>query len=328
MPVADAASVIPGVPVGEPVSSREAGDGPPVPATPVPDASASSDTPTAMPAPPARPAAAAPPAAATPAQAEQAAPVPSAAPRPGDGNSGFAELEQGWPASGATDASSAEPETQLAPNTPLSDEARAVAGRWVAAVINKNGAARLLASEDEWVFNLGLDARCTARQRINGKAWEQSGWWQLQGETLTLSLGPGGVWVFGLQREGDDIAIWSRAVEQTGGARFTLFCVRTTEGTMPPGVAGRYNSDFGPLRFEPSGPGHWRASYGDPLGKLNVARVGGFLAGRWEQQPGAGFVLFKLQAQGNAGAAGQIDGVWWYAGSTAFDGKWSATQAK
>jgi hypothetical protein len=104
---------------------------------------------------------------------------------------------------------------------------------------------------------------------------------------------------------------------------------------MPPGLAGRYNSDFGPLRFEPSGPGHWRASYGDPLGKLSVARVGGFLAGRWEQQPGLGFVLFRLdtgastgQNKGGPGAASAIDGVWWYAGSTSFDGKWSATQAK
>lgn len=249
--------------------------------------------------------------------------------QPGDGNSGFAELEQGWPASSAeTRPDSADAEQQLAPNTPLSDEARAFAGRWTAAVINKDGAARLLANEDEWVFNLGLDARCTARQKLDGKHWEQSGWWQLQGETLTLSLGPGGVWVFAVQRDGDDVAVWARAVERTGGAQYTLFCVRGEQGRMPPGVAARYNSDFGPLRFEPSGPGHWRASYGDPLGKLNVARVGSFLAGSWEQQPGMGFVLFRLAAEGNAGAAQKLDGVWWYSGSTAFDGKWAAVQAR
>jgi hypothetical protein len=104
--------------------------------------------------------------------------------------------------------------------------------------------------------------------------------------------------------------------------------VRTPAGKMPPGVASAYNSDFGPLRFQPSGPGHWRASYGDPLGKLTVARVGGFLAGRWEQQPGVGFALFRLDASGNSGAASNLDGVWWYASSTGFDGAWKATTAK
>lgn len=255
----------------------------------------------------------------------------------GDGRDGFTALESGWPASldNSMDGSTADAEQQLAANTPLSEEARGFAGRWVAAVINKDGAARLLSSEDEWVFNLGLDARCSARQKLDGRFWEQSGWWQLQGDTLTLSLGPGGVWVFGLQREGDDIAVWSRAMESEDGPRFTLFCVRTPAGRMPAGLAGRYNSDFGPLRFEPSGPGHWRASYGDPQGKLSVARVGGFLAGKWEQQPGLGFVLFRLntaqstgQNKGGPGAASAIDGVWWYAGSTSFDGRWSATQAK
>jgi hypothetical protein len=243
-------------------------------------------------------------------------------------NSGFAELEKGWPASSGVGPGTAELEQQLVANTPLSSEAREFAGRWTAAVINKDGGARLLASVDEWVFNLGLDARCTARQKLDGKYWEQSGWWQLQGETLTLSLGPGGVWVFAVQRELGDIAVWERAVEQTGGGKFTLFCVRSSADKMPPGLAPRYNSDFGPLRFEPSGPGHWRASYGDPLGKLTVTRLGNLLAGQWDQHPGMGFVIFKMDSGGSAGAAPKLEGVWWYSGSTTFDGRWTATQAK
>jgi hypothetical protein len=246
---------------------------------------------------------------------------------PGAGQSGFSALAEGWPA-GSSGEPAAPEEQAPVPTMELTEEGRAFAGRWVAAVINRGGQARLLASEDEWVFNLGLDARCAARQRVDGQYWEQSGWWQVQGDTLTLSLGPGGVWVFGLQRSGGDIAIWSRTAEDAGGVKYTLFCVRTPEATMPPGLATNYSSDYGPLRFQPTGPGHWRTAYGDPAGKLRLSRVGTFLAGQWEQPPGSGFAIFRSAAKPGAGAAQALDGVWWYAGSTSFDGTWKASRAR
>jgi hypothetical protein len=256
------------------------------------------------------------------------APNPPASSTEGQQPTGFTALEKDWPAGGSADEAAGEAPEQQAPSMELTDEARDFAGRWVAAVINKDGQARLLASEDEWAFNLGRDGRCLTRQKLDGKYWEQNGWWQMQGDTVTLSLGPGGVWVFGTQRQDSDISVWTRAAENEQGAKFTLFCVRTPETKMPPGLASNYTSDFGPLHFQPSGPGHWRAAYGDPVGKLNLTRVGGFLAGRWEQEPGVGYVLFKLNSEGNRGAAASLDGVWWYAGSGGFDGQWRADRTK
>ena len=203
-----------------------------------------------------------------------------------------------------------EPAAYDQPPARVSRESVAFAGEWNAVVVNKDGRARLTGGDDEWLFNLDEDGRCRVTQRVNGEIWEQSGGWEYVGDSLTLSLGPGGRREYSVEQPGDDVSILT-----DGSTGAVLFCLRIDPQAQTVPLGKHYNSDFGTITFRRSGQSYWKGTYGEPEGTLLVRLLGGCLVGTWEQQPGQGFVLLRMQKDG-------FDGWWWYEASTRFDGTW------
>ena len=208
-------------------------------------------------------------------------------------------------------------ETPWGQSTPrLGQDALDFAGRWQVAVVYRAGEAQLLADADEWIITLDPDGRFYAKQQRGEQTWRQGGAWQLSGTRLVLDSGPGGMREFELSQELSNLCVLRDQAHDTA-----LFCVRQVPGAATPAVAAKYDSDFGTLNLRPSGPGHWRAGYGEPAGTLLLAQLGGFLAGSWEQSPSRGFVLLELREGGFAGGG-------WYAASVAFAGRWFGVAAR
>jgi hypothetical protein len=196
------------------------------------------------------------------------------------------------------------------PKPKLSEDALSFAGRWTVAVIHRQGEARMLENNAEWVLELGRDGAFFARQDRGGQTWRQSGTWELNGMQLLLHSGPGGERSYELTQEMENICILRDPARETA-----LFCVRDRAGVQPGAVQAKYDTDFGILNLRPAGPGHWRGSYGEPSGELLLAQLGSSLVGTWAQAPSKGFVLLELRSGGFAGA-------WLYSKSVNFDGRW------
>jgi hypothetical protein len=202
------------------------------------------------------------------------------------------------------------------PKPQLSEDALSFAGRWLVAVIHRQGDARMLDNNAEWVLELGRDGAFFAKQDRGGQTWRQSGTWELKGMQLVLHSGPGGERTYELSQEMDNLCVLRDPARETA-----LFCVRDAASAKPAAVQAKYDTDFGVLNLRPAGPGHWRGSYGEPAGTLLLAQLGRFLVGSWEQAPSKGFVLLELREGGFAGA-------WLYQSSVYFDGRWVGVAAQ
>lgn len=197
----------------------------------------------------------------------------------------------------------------------LSEDALSFAGRWLVAVVHRQGEARMLENGAEWVLELGRDGSFYAKQNRDGQEWRQSGTWELSGMQLLLHSGPGGERSYELSQEMENVCVLRDAEKETA-----LFCVRDDASARPAAVQAKYDTDFGLLNLRPAGPGHWRGSYGEPSGTLLLAQLGRFLVGTWEQAPSKGFVLLEIRDGGFAGA-------WLYQTSVYFDGRWVGVAA-
>jgi len=186
----------------------------------------------------------------------------------------------------------------------------AFAGRWSVVILSLDGRARQSEYDDEWVFELSDDGRCTVSQRVGGDLLTQRGGWEYASDVLTLLMGPGGQRRYHVDSCRADVATLT---DTLSGA--VLFCLRQEEAADEPEVRRSYLTNFGELKLRRTGQSWWRSTYGEPEGTVLVRQVGRFLVGTWEQQPDRGFVIFELMGAG-------LDGWWWYQDSLSYDGEW------
>jgi|GEM_PF-1932634 len=198
------------------------------------------------------------------------------------------------------------------PPARVSRDSVAFAGYWTVAVVNQDSKASLTPGGDDWSFDLSDDGKCAITQSVAGDEWSQRGGWEVVGDELTLRLGPGGQrsYTVVLNDEDADIAILTDEATDA-----VLFCLRIDPEARSPKPAKRYDSDFGIVKLYKSGMAYWAGSYGEPEGSLNFRMLGDYMVGTWEQQPGSGFILLKLDGD-------EFSGWWWYEASTEFDGTW------